>query len=130
MMMTISLALVLSSVFVIVFVCTVFALQQSPLRKMKTVLAFPVSMLSVLSLMRGATIVQENLVVDTVLIPYAALACALLFVLLLWLLSQVHLWIRKGLRDRHGRSEPDEVGCWRKTPPKKDKKRTKVKVKR
>ena len=99
-MTTIFLTPVLIAVFVLVYVCTIFALEQTEFCKAKFVLAFPVGILCVLSLLRGVGNSREESLVDVVLIPYEALFYALIFLVILWILSRFHLRIQKTLKWR------------------------------
>lgn len=100
-MSTMVLAIVLASIFVLVFACTIYALGQTEFREMKVVLALPVSVLCVLSLLRGTGNAQEKSLHDVILIPYEALVYALIFVVILWLLSRIHLRILKIICNWH-----------------------------
>jgi len=92
--------IVLISIFVLVYVCIVFALDHTGFREMRFVLALPVSVLCVLSLTRGGGHSQDVSMIDTVLIPYAALACSMVFVVVLLLLSRIHFWAQKYVGSR------------------------------
>lgn len=80
--MTTITALMLISIFVLVYICTAYALGQSELRSVRFALAFPVSMLCVLSFLRGGEN-QEKPMLDLILIPYQALAYTFLFIIVL-----------------------------------------------
>lgn len=92
--------IILIAVFVIVYVCTAYALEQTELRDAKFVLALPVGVLSILGMVRGSERAQESSVGDVVLIPYEALAYSLIFVVILWLLSRAYVWILKTWENR------------------------------
>ena len=68
-------------------ICTVLALKESEgLRDARFVLAFPVSMLCVLSLLRGGGNIEQKFMLNVALIPYRALSYTLIFMAILWLL--------------------------------------------
>lgn len=87
--------IVLISVFVLVFVCTVYALDQTELCDGKYVLAVPVSVLCVLGMLRGINNSHEETLVDVVIFPYEVLVYALIVVVILFLLSRFLLPIGK-----------------------------------
>lgn len=99
-MPTVILIPVLIAIFVLVYACTIYALEQTEFRKSKLILAFPVGILCVLSLLRRVGNSREESLVDVVLIPYEALVYALLFLVILWILSRFHLRIQKTLKQR------------------------------
>ena len=83
--MTTTTTLILIAVFVLVYICTVLAFKESEgLRNARFVLAFPVSMLCVLSLLRGGGNIEQKFMLNVALIPYRALAYTLIFIVLLW----------------------------------------------
>ena len=86
-------AMILAPVFLVVFLCTRFALEHTELRDVKGVLSLAVSTLCVLGLLRGGG--EKEPLIDTVLIPYEALAFLLMFLVIPWLLARATLWIRK-----------------------------------
>jgi hypothetical protein len=96
--MTTSTTIILISIFVLVYICTVYAFGQSELCDAKFVLAFPVSVLCVLGVLRGD--VQEKPILELVLIPYAALAYALIFMVILLILFLFRSRIQKVLKRR------------------------------
>lgn len=102
---------ILISVFALVYICIVYALGQSEFRDARFVLAFPVSILCVLGFLRGGGNTQKKFTLDLVLIPYEALAYALIVIVLLWILSRFHLRIRKTLKRRdRPKSESEDIG--------------------
>lgn len=98
--MTTITALMLISIFVLVYICTVYALGQSELRSVRFALAFPVSMLCVLSFLRGGEN-QEKPMLDLILIPYQALAYTFLFIIVLLVFFLLRPRILRMLRRRH-----------------------------
>jgi len=89
-MLPVTTVLVLTPIFLVIFACTMFALEHTGLREAKLVLALAVSALCMLGLMRGGT--GKESMVDVILIPYEALTYSLIFIVVLWLLSRTSRW--------------------------------------
>jgi hypothetical protein len=108
--MATSTTFILISIFVLVYICTVHSLGQSEFRDARFVLAFPVSVLCVLGVLRGGD-VQEKPILELVLIPYAALAYALIFMVIMLILFLFRSRIQKVLK-RHDRPKlgNEEIG--------------------
>lgn len=99
--MTTVTAIILISIFVLIYICTVLALRESEgLRDARFVLAFPVSILCVLSFFRGGE-KQEKPILDLILIPYQALAYTFLFIIVLLVFFLLRPRISRMLRRRH-----------------------------
>jgi hypothetical protein len=94
-MLTTILAVALATVCVLVCACALFAFEQTEFRELKAVLASCVSVLCVVALLRGNMGVPRETLIDTVLIPYEALVCSLVFLAVLWILSPGHRRIRR-----------------------------------
>jgi uncharacterized membrane protein len=109
--MTTTMALILISIFVLVYICTVYALGESEFRDGKFVLAFPVSVLCVLSFLRREDI-QEKPILDSILIPYEVLAYTLLVIVIMLILFLLRSRIPKMLGRWHVRlkSENEDIG--------------------
>jgi len=124
--MTTTTILILSAVFVLIYICTVLALKEAGgLRDSRFVLAFPVSMLCVLSLLRGEGNIEQKFVLNLTLIPYRALAYTLIFIVILWLLlflfrSRIRRLL--GIWDIPSKSENEKVDPKRQTTAKQEKK--------
>lgn len=81
--------LILTSIFALVYICTAIALNESEgLRDGRFVLAFPVSMLCVLGMLRGINNSPKKSLVDVVIFPYEVLVYAIIAVVILLLLSR------------------------------------------
>ena len=94
------LAIALSAVFLILLVCSSFALEQTGLRNQRAVLAPVVSVLCIVGLMTSFPLsTGGRTVIEVVLVPYSALAYAILLTLILCLLA----WVFSGWRSRLGR---------------------------
>lgn len=87
MTMTTTTICILLAIFALIYICTAHALGQTGFRDGRFVLAFPVSTLCVLSLLRGGGDIQKNFTLDLLLIPYRTLACLLILIAILWILS-------------------------------------------
>jgi hypothetical protein len=112
--MATSTTFILISIFVLVYICTVHSLEQSEFRDARFVLAFPVSVLCVLGVLRGGD-VQEKPILELVLIPYAALAYALIFMVIMLILFLFRSRILKVLKRRdRAQSESEEIERQRK----------------
>jgi hypothetical protein len=94
-MLTTILAVALATVCVLVCACALFAFEQTEFRELKAVLASCVSVLCVVALLRGTMGDRGGTLIDTVLIPYEALVCSLVFLAVLWILSPGHRRIRR-----------------------------------
>ncbi|PHS04368.1 MAG: hypothetical protein COA78_16705 [Blastopirellula sp.] len=101
--------IILTAVFVLVLVCTLVAFKDIELfSDVKMILAPTVAALCVFSLGFGNESSESSPLVETILLPYAALAYSLLFLALLWLLSRIP-WVSRYFDNREIRKSPKEI---------------------
>ncbi len=108
-MSPIYLALMFIPVFILVFTCTMYALERTGLREARCVLALAVSALCALGLLRGGA--EQESLIDAVLIPYEALAYSLILLAILWLLSRASLWVHKVRANWRRQAEKERIEC-------------------
>ncbi|PHS12914.1 MAG: hypothetical protein COA78_07740 [Blastopirellula sp.] len=101
--------IILTAVFVLVLVCTLAAFKDVEFfSDVRMVLAPTVAALCVFSLGFGSESSGSSPLVETILLPYAALAYSLIFLALLWLLSRIP-WVSMYLDNREIRKSPKEI---------------------
>ena len=85
-MLSIPLLLILVVLFVVLWPCIWFAIEQTGLRHVNQILAPAATILCILSMTGSIHPVRTESLIETVLIPWAALGYSMVFVLLLCLL--------------------------------------------
>lgn len=96
--------------FFVLWPCIYFAIEQTGLRNVNRVLAPAATILCILSMMGNFRTVQPESLIETILIPWAALGYSILFVLLLCLLRFLHGKVLRFFEGKSGSSEgADEV---------------------
>ena len=109
-MSSVPFVLILVLLFFVLWPCISFAIEQTGLRNVNRVLAPAATILCILSMMGNFRTVQPESLIETVLIPWAALGYSILFVILLWLLSRISLRLRKGSDEWCERSTHEDKG--------------------
>lgn len=109
-MPTLLFGLFLAAIFFLLWACISFAIEQTGLRNVNTILAPAATILCIVSMLGSFGNPHPEPLIETILIPWAALGYSMLFVLLLCLLGFLHGRLLRFFDDKYGHAgEESEI---------------------